>query len=170
MPLPTAIAQFLREFEAFDGRCVNAALASLTPDAALLEQAQLRLELHARLTLIKRLAMVCADNASLALLDRVIERSAGLRQKYEELTRNGFGHARDTGKVSSSPPKSERREPPRVWLPTMIEIYDSIGETGNLQRMLQAVVDRYRAGAAATMSPVAGDNRVHNSMFSPAPS
>jgi hypothetical protein len=61
MSLPSVTTQFLREFENFDGRCVNAALASLAADAALLEPAQRHLGLPARLTLIRRLAMVRAD-------------------------------------------------------------------------------------------------------------
>jgi len=137
MSLPTAIARFLREFEAFDSRFVNAALGSLATDAALPEQAQRRLDLRARLILIKRLAMLrAADNPSLALLDRVIERTAGLQQKYDELMRNRFAHPCGQAGVF--------QEPLRVWLPTVIEIYDSIAELENLRRMMAAVVDRCR--------------------------
>jgi len=38
MSLPSITTQFLREFENFDGRCVNSALASLAADAALLSR------------------------------------------------------------------------------------------------------------------------------------
>jgi hypothetical protein len=165
-PLATLIAHFRREFETFDERCVNAALGSLTADAALLDQAQRRLGLHARLTLIKRLAMIRADEASLELLDRLIERSIGLLQKYNELTRYSFASTQDRSKVSPSLAKIERPETRRVWLPTMIEIYDSIEEARNLQRTLQAFVEQ-QTGVATVMSPVGGDNRVHNSTFFP---
>jgi len=112
--------------------------------------------------------MLRADKESLALLDCVIERGAGLQQKYEELTRSGFAQAEDRGKTSSSGRDSERQAPLRVWLPTEIEICGAIEETRNLERMLQVFVDRYRTGAAATVSPIPGDNRVYNPMFSPA--
>jgi hypothetical protein len=91
-----------------------------------------------------------------------------LQQKYEELTRSGFAHAMDTGKTSAYVRDSRRQGSLRVWLPTEIEISDAIEETGNLKRMLQGFVDRFRTGVAATVSPTAGDNRVHNSIFSPA--
>jgi hypothetical protein len=165
-PLATLIAQFRREFETFDERCVNAALASLTADAALLDQAQLRLTLHARLTLVKRLVMARADKASLELLDRLIERTIGLQQKYDELTRYSSASTQDRSTASPSLAKIERPETRRVWLPTMIEIYDSIEETRNLERTLQAFVEIQTVVAAGT-SPIGGDNRVHNSTFSP---
>jgi hypothetical protein len=165
-PLATLIAQFRREFEAFDERCVNAALASLTADAALLDQAQRRLTLHARLTLIKRLVMAWADKASLELLDRLIERTIRLQQKYDELTRFISASTQDGSNVSPSLDNNQPPETRRVWLPTMIEIYDSIEETRNLQRTLQAFVER-QTGVAAVISPIGGDNRVHNSTLSP---
>jgi len=168
MSLEAAITQFLQEFVIFEGRSVNTVLASLAADATLLEPAQRRLGLDARLTLIKRLAMARADKASLMLLDRVIEKSTGLQQKFHALTRHGFANPRDTSNVAQPTPKIERQRAHRVWMPTLIEINDSIEEAGNLQRLLGTFVGHYRNGATTMMTPVSQDNRAHDSTSSPA--
>jgi hypothetical protein len=165
-PLATLIALFRREFESFGERGVNAALSSLSADAVLLGRVQRQFGLHARLTLIKRLAMARADKSSLVLLDRLISRSRGLQQKYDELTRYSADSTADRSKVSPFQ-TMERRKTDRVWLPTMIEIYDCIEEARDLQRTLQAIIG-VQTGISAVMSPIGGDNHVHNATFSPA--
>jgi hypothetical protein len=171
MSLSTAIAQFLQEFTVFESQYVGMALRSLTADGPLLDQAQRRLDLYARLTLVKRMAMARdVDMASLASLDRVIKRSLGLQEKYDELTRNSVAAARDARAAATSSPKSAQPLGGKqlVWLPTVKEVVDCRDETADLQRVLQNLAQRFQSRSASTISPVTGDNRVHNSIFSQA--
>jgi hypothetical protein len=133
MTLSNAIAQFLQEFSRLETCFVGLALSSLTDDQRLLQQAQSRLQLSARLTLLKRMAMVRdAHSSSIALLEGVIEKTSRLQDKHQELTRFST-------EVMDGTLGEQHDAPKRPWIPTPAEIDQCNLETLALQRMLESV-------------------------------
>ena len=108
MTLPDAIEHFLQEFAFVENRFVPTALGALTNDQTFIDRAQRRLDLPARLTLLKRMAMVRdANSSSIALIEGVIEKTLRLQEKREQLARSSEVVARDGG----------------YWFPTASELH-----------------------------------------------
>lgn len=128
--LPDAIEQFLQEFACVENRFVPTAMSALTDDQTFIDRAQSRLELPARLTLLKRMAMVRdADSSSIALIECVIEKTSRLQEKRESLARSSFeGDIRGGWR----------------WVPTQSEVRDCALETLAVQRTLTCVADKFR--------------------------
>ena len=167
MSVLTAVEKFLGDFEEFERHSVNWALRSLTADTIAREGLP-QLGLRCRLTLLRRLAMGRAvDKATLGLLDRVIAKSAQLQEKYAALVRIAGAHARNEGSISSGEYSSEWPIVQRLRLPTDEEINDYDNETSELKRLLETFVQQCAGNPSAILSPIPGDNHVHNSMGVP---
>ena len=146
MSLSVAVSQFLYEFEILNTRYVRLAVQSLIGDLSLVEQAQTKLELHARLTLVKRIAMGRpATRSAVQEIERIIEGTSQLSAKHEELTQNLRTVAQ--GKVGDPPglPNSLPTDQ-RLWVPTEDEISDCNAQTVKLQQSLQALTETFRHG------------------------
>ncbi len=128
--LPDAIEHFLQEFAFVENRFVPTAMGALTSDQTFIDRAQRRLELTARLTLLKRMAMVRdADSTSIALIECVIEKTSRLQEKRERLSRAPFDADTPGG---------------MQWVPTHSEVHECEMETLAVQRTLKCVADKFR--------------------------
>jgi hypothetical protein len=158
MPRHLAIAQFFREFAVFDNQYVGMALRSLSTDPRSLETAERHLQLSARLTLLKRMAMArVADSPCVAELDGIIQKTARLQDKHEALTRNlaaveGVAH----GTMKLATKKSTSPSNRRMWLPTTQEIIDCNEETIELQQRLQSIAERLGNGGSEDILDLRG--------------
>lgn len=154
LDLKTATELFIAEFSVFEKHFVGAALRSLSSDMAFVGHAEKLLNLEARLTLLKRMAIVRQVDPELILqLEDVQLRAANLREKRDELSQ-----VLDLLAAHKCAPRLDRPlhpqddidldggfvpRPHRAWVPTVGEIDECRKVTSKLQATLGSIAAQF---------------------------
>lgn len=158
LDLKTAIELFVAEFSVFEKHFVGVALRSLSSDLSFVGHAERLLDLEARLTLLKRMAIVRRVDAELIVqLEDVQLRAAHLREKRDELSQvldllAADKRASRLGHISRRQDDDDTAggivpRPRRAWVPTLGEIDECIRVTNRLQTELGSLAARFSGSA-----------------------
>lgn len=146
MDLKHEIDLFFSEFSAVESSAVGEALRSLSADHAFVERSEKILDVHARFTLLKRMASV--RNVSpevLCELEGADLQAAELREKRDALTRTLSSIRNDAAEGAASGARRPRRRGTDVWIPTPGEIAKCRTSTAKLHATLQAITRQVAA-------------------------
>ncbi|HEY2464390.1 MAG TPA: hypothetical protein VGI32_10030 [Steroidobacteraceae bacterium] len=158
LDLKTAIELFVAEFSVFEKHFVGVALRSLSSDMSFVGHAERLLDLEARLTLLKRMAIVRrVDPELIVQLEDVQLRAANLREKRDELSQvldllaadkrasrvNRNRTAQDDCDFDGIVPR-----PHRAWVPTVGEIDECRKVTNRLQTKLGSIAAQFNRGTS----------------------
>lgn len=126
MPLDAAIGSFFVEFSKFDMTVLSGALRSISKDDALVERADERMNLDARLTLLRRMAFARAlPSPVMKDLEAVLSRARRLRKHRDAVAAN----------LTAS----------TVRIPQEVRLEEYTAEAVALQRDLKAVTQSIEA-------------------------